>query len=191
MYKSLPTAISFWLLLLYKIDDTTGNIKFEHFELGNTTTSCGHIVSEANAGRRISCSQKCLSNKLCKGMLFNEQAMNSQRCKLITSRVGNRINEQIYNHYSLKNPSKAPCNNLGISIDNPHNWQAGCPRLYFPIDQISEGSALGSDAGAIQYVPGKINNSIYFPNPPGNLQAYFSLGDYASTEYCFPGTHVI
>ncbi len=189
MCKSRLTAISFWIIVhaLDKMSGTKETVNFQHFEQGNITTGCGHIVSVAKAEWRTSCSLRCLSHKLCKGMLFNEQAiMDSQRCKLVTSQVGTRINEQIYTHYSLKVPSKASCNNLGLTINNPHNWRAGCPRLYFPLDQISEGTALGSDAGAIQFIPGKINNSFHLPNPSGNLQAYFHLGNYPSSDYCFP-----
>ena len=180
-------VISLWFFVLDKIDGSTGNINFQHFEKANTTTGCGHIVSVSDVGRRISCSQRCLSQKLCKGILFNEQTKNLQRCKLVTSQLGTRINEHIYTHYSLKASSKAPCNNLGISINTPRNWRAGCPRLYFPLNKISEGSALGSHAGAIHFVPGKINSSFYLSNPSGNLRAHFSLGYYPSAEYCFPG----
>ncbi len=179
-------VISLCLIVLDKTDCTMTNINFQHFEWGNITTGCGHIVSVGDAEWHTSCSLRCFSHQFCKGMLFNEQAQNSQRCKLVTSQEGTKINEPIYTHYSLKVPSKAPCNNLGISIITPHHWRAGCPRLYFPLDQISEGTPLGSDAGSIQFVSGKINSSFYLPNLAGNLHAYFRLGNYPSSDYCFP-----
>ena len=33
---------------------------------------------------------------------------------------------------------------------------------------------------------GKVNKAIYFNNPAEDAQAYFSLGNYPSTSYCFP-----
>ncbi len=189
MCKLLFTAFSLLVLALSKNDGATGDIKSKHFEQGNSTTGCGHIMS-VDAGSQITCSDRCLSQRLCKGMIFNGHAKHAQRCKLITSestmRISGLISEHNYKQYSFKIPLESPCKDLRISVDTPTEWRAGCPKLYFPLDEILEGTAQGPDASTIEFAPGKINNSFYLPNPTGNVQAYFSLGNYPSTDYCFP-----
>ena len=65
-------------------------------------------------------------------------------------------------------------------------WRSACPKLYFPLDSASEGTASGNDASTLGFTSGKVNDAFYFPNPAGTVEAYFSLGHYPSTSYCFP-----
>ena len=120
-------------------------------------------------------------------MLFNKSGIQDTSCKLVTSELSFTVNMTEFNDYdSYSVPPSNPCANLGINVATPVGWGSGCPRLYFPLDSMSEGTALGPDAGTIGFTSGQVNNAFHFPNPASNKQAYFSLGDYPSTSYCFP-----
>ena len=54
------------------------------------------------------------------------------------------------------------------------------------MDDISEGTVLGTNAASINVTSGFLNNALHFNNPGGNLVAHFNLGYYPSTLYCFP-----
>ncbi len=182
-------AISFIFFGL--LENAQGKINSRGFESGIETARCGQIVSEANTGSRIVCSERCLAHTFCKGVYYNAEALPSERCKLVTSNTSETINQTLfdrsnYTPYSFKISPTAHCINLGINVTTPRNWRSGCPRLYFPLDAITEGTPGGSDASVIGITSGRINNAFYLPNPTENSQAYFDLGYYPSTSYCFP-----
>ncbi len=188
--KSVIILFTTWTLKVFSNDEIKESVLSTYFEQGSRTTFCGHIVPETNAGMSITCSFTCLLHKFCKGIAFNAEAHHSERCKLITSHTGTHIDQtQLinngYTQYSIKNASPTQCSNIG-SISIPPDWRSGCPRLYFPLDQMSEGTALGPHASTISFTNGKINNSLHFPNPTGDMKAYFSLGYYPSTSWCLP-----
>ncbi len=169
---------------------TFGHLINNYFSRGNQTTGCGYIMSTSNPARLLSCSEVCLKHETCKGFLFNQEVEVSDRCKLITSQSTKRVNktfiENQYVEYSARVTTSHACNDLGISIGTPADWQSWCPTLYFPLDSMTEGTAVGPHSANIVFLPGKVNNSFYFNNPMGTHQAYFNLGSYPATSYCFP-----
>ena len=184
------TKLMCFIVLSTKAYEIFAHVDSQYFLKGNHTTLCGNVLSVGSAGKLISCSEKCLLQATCRGFLFNQEAESLHKCKLVTAPERVRVNqtfiENNYVEYSVKPNNLLVCNNLGISIGTPANWQAGCPKLYFPLDSAAEGTAVGPDSSRISFMPGKINNSFYFPNPSGIYRAYFDLGQYPSTSYCFP-----
>ena len=178
-----------FLVLTSKAYQLSGHIDSQYFLKGYDANICGDVLSVGSAGRLISCSEACLSYVTCKGFLFKQAAQSSNRCKLVISRERATINETFienyYVYYSVKPNPSLVCTNLGISIGTPINWRSGCPKLYFPLDLAAEGTAIGPDSSMIFFMPGKINNAFYFHNPSGIYEAYFDLGHYPSTSYCF------
>ncbi len=161
------------------------------FTAGNRTTTCGLILSENDVETHIICSSRCLLQGACKGFLFNANNQVSERCKLVSSQAMKSIKNTFpgqhgYTEFSLYIPPTEVCNNIGISVSNPTGWRSGCPKVYFPLDSSSEGTALGPNSSTFQFVSGKVNNSLNLPNPNGNIAAYLRLGTYSSTSYCFP-----
>ncbi len=188
--QHLITNVLYLIVSLSNIDVIFGNIRSEYFIKGNLTTTCGHVVSVSHAETVVPCSVRCLSQTLCKGFLFNQGAGLADRCKLLTSQKATVVNQTVlgnnYTPYSVRRDASLICGDLGISVGTPMDWQGGCPRLYFPLDNASEGTAVGPEASVIDFISGKISNSFYFPNPAGSDEAYFSLGHYPNTSYCFP-----
>ncbi len=124
-------------------------------------------------------------------LYYNAETVPSERCKLVTSNTSETINQTLihrfnYTPYSIKISPIAYCTNLGISVSTPSNWRSGCPRLYFPLNSLSEGTHGGPDASFIGFTSGRMDNAFYLPNPAETTEAYFSLGYYPSTSYCFP-----
>ena len=163
-----------------------GNSKFSK---GNRTATCGHIINEGDVKSLLGCSEKCLTRGGCKGILYLKNSHIPDACKLVTSDDNTRFKNgetDGFDVYSIKARPEAVCNNLGIGVSTPSGWGSGCPKVYFPLDSIAEGTAEGNAPATIQFVSGKVGNSFYFPNPDANIQAFFNLGSYPVTEYCFP-----
>ena len=169
---------------------TVGSERFSaHIFKRQNAIICKKLTTEQSCQSLPACSHRCLVNKKCQGILFDADAGSSDKCKLLTSVVTKRNNDsklEHYVHYSVKSGLQKKCKNLGLSVQTPVNWGSKCPRLYFPLDSMSEGTAVGPQATSIVFTSGLVNNAFNFPNPAGNMQAYFSLGYYPSTSYCFP-----
>ena len=188
--QNVITNVLYLTVSLAYINLIVGYIQNKYFIKGNLTTTCGHILSVSLAEKAETCSMRCLSETLCKGFLFSQRAGSADSCKLLTTEKATILNQNVFgNNYTpysiVRNPSDI-CGNLAINVSTPTDWQAGCPRLYFPLDNAAEGTAVGPDASVIDFITGKIDNSFYFPNPEGNKKAYFNLGHYPNTSYCFP-----
>ncbi len=163
-----------------------GKITTQHFQKEDITHATGQVLQDSfSIIRRLACSEKCLSYFRCKGILFNTNADISRKCKIVLT-CATPINhtEWIgYVFYSIK--QNDPCSDLGISVATPVNWMSPCPTLYFPLDSMNEGTAMGNNPSAIQFVSGFKNNIFSLPNP-SQTSAYFHLGFYNLTQYCFP-----
>ncbi len=175
-------------LLTLEMSSGLGQITTQHFLQEDITQATGQIHSDNYAiARRLACSQKCLTYEKCKGILFNSNADISGRCKVVLACDSpiNHTNLIGYQFFSIKQNELVPCLDLAISVPTPVNWSSPCPTLYFPLDSMNEGIAMGNNPSAMQFVAGVVNNSLSHPNPSRN-SAYFHLGFYPSTEYCFP-----
>ncbi len=167
-------------------------IQFGELSKGKRANICGQVEDKGDIKSLLHCSEKCLINGHCKGILFpnNKSTKDNATCKLVTSGHNTMLNineTEGFEIYSIKTkPKPGVCNNLGIGVPTPSGWGSGCPRVYFPLDSAVEGTAVGGGSAAIQFVIGKVGNSFYFPNPDANIQAYFDLGIYPLTSYCFP-----
>ncbi len=150
---------------------------------------CGHVKEDRDARTRLHCSDYCLLYANCKGIIFNKNLDHQERCKIVTSDTGKRLNLSQADGagaFFVKPEMTTACVDLGDGVSTPSGWHSGCPALYFPLDSHSDGTALGPQSSVIEFVPGKVNNSFHFPNPGGTTQALFSLGYYPATTYCFP-----
>ncbi len=81
------------------------------------------------------------------------------------------------------------CNDLGIGVSTPTGWGSGCPKVYFPLDSDT-GGAGGPGSSNIQFVAGGKVGNCYSSSRPGNSDAYYQLGTFQSSGYCFldPGS---
>ncbi len=163
-------------------------IEDQKFSKGNRTTICGQIVDSGNVKSLLACSEICSTHAGCKGILHLKNDHTPDKCQLVTSDGNAKFSNgetDGFDVYSIKAPGNV-CNNLGIGVPSPSGWGSGCPRVYFPLDSAAEGTVEGGGLAAIQFVSGKVGNSFYFPNPDANIQAYFNLGSFPVTNYCFP-----
>ncbi len=157
-----------------------------YFTKEDMSNLCGDIASVSGAWNIGSCSMSCLWQKTCKGFLFGGNLDSTEKCKLVLSGTGISTNKTEFEEYELFLARKRTrCKNLLIYGATPEDWRSACPVLYFPLDNMLEGSARGSNASLIQFTGGVVDSSIHFPNPSGDNVAYFHLGHYPSTSYCF------
>ena len=164
-------------------------ITTKHFINENTEIFCGKPLVDASARTRIACSLSCLSKMWCSGILFTVTGDRAERCKLIFPSCAHHINLTDWKssgHYALKTEMTNICNGGITGSRVADMWNLPCPRLYFSLDSSAQGTAGGANAGAISF-PGSdiLGNTFYLPNPAANLDAYFMLGYYPNTDYCF------
>ncbi len=89
---------------------------------------------------------------------------------------------------ALQLDTKTNCNKDIVSgMILPRKWRFPCPKLYFSFDAETLGTRGGPAGTSITFEPSEILNSAFqLPNPDGSIKAYFNLGHYPNTNYCFP-----
>ena len=160
---------------------TRGAILSDKFKQINKKVISGQLTIESYSENTMLCMTKCLLKSDCKGILFNENKHISERCKIVTD--GKYfIDLMLLSGLNLYGYHDAHFDVTGLT-----GWTSGRPKLYFPLDSDT-GTKLGTRPLNNQFIAGgKIGNAYYKPYDGSFAQrAYYNLGYYPSSDYCFP-----
>ncbi len=148
----------------------------------------GTVVEDNNYRDQspMTCALKCTSLPcICKGILitiysYNKTKPAESRCKLVYN-GRNCINASVFNEYTYYRTKGMI--DIGIGVKVSPCWKAGNPKVYFSLDDIGTGIALGQNPSNIQFVSDSVVGKA-FHNPL--VSSYFDLGTYPSSSFCFP-----
>ncbi len=164
-------------------------IQSSYHKMKFDTIVSGQIKSASDSWKLILCSANCIKSKCsCKGILFNKNQPKSMRCKhILYGTAQNNLSSYAgYMLYSYKVHMQTKCTTLQIGNVTLQNWQSSCPHLYFSLDDMEEGKALGIEPGNIQIVSDAIlGRALYNPTTEWHIKSYYTLGKYPVATNCF------
>ncbi len=147
---------------------------------GSIMKTCGKAIPWSDTPDFQNCSVQCLKENWCISILFNRNAILSERCKLISPESTGVINLDGmpgFEHFAL---SMKSCNNMGIGT--PTGWRSGCPTVYISLDSQHTGSAVNN---ADFLSSGKLGQALNVPTISGS-DGYYNLGNFPNLYFCFP-----
>ncbi len=110
------------------------------------------------------------------------------RCKhILYGKAQNNLSSYAgYMLYSYKAHMQTKCTTLQMGNIAVQNWQSSCPHLYFSLNDMEEGKALGIEPRNIQIVSDAIlGKALYNPTTDWHIQSYYTLGKYPVATHCF------
>ncbi len=167
------------LTVFKQITATDAEMMMNTYQLMQNKYFSGKLKTATNYQTLRSCAMKCSIEAVanCSGLAFSSNKPESLKCfhiiddTNITDRTSVMWNEYEFFYLSGKSPMT--------------NWISPKPKLYFPLDSDT-GSRLGTNPENIAFIGGGIVGNAFYNPIGGGIQSYYRLGDFSSTEYCFP-----
>ncbi len=150
-----------------------------NFHLDHILDLNASVTEKSHLNNFLACSIECLIENNCVGILFNENAETSAKCKaLITGQNPIHSSEVNGYHTYIKG-----CKGVPMLSE----WTSSCPALYLPFDGDHGGQVIGQSPESLQYIPGgKLGHMLYHPaDGTSSTFAYLRLGPYTAPSFCF------
>ncbi len=189
MMNSLELISYLSVFLLAGVHFTIGN----YFSAQEYTKIKGQAVEDQESHNIDDCILKCNTESCpCLGVLFNPNKISPEsKCKqILESTAFLQQSDYLGFVYYERHPGASL--DIGIGVNVSSSWSSGRPTLYFPLDDIGTGNAMGEIPSNVQFTSDAIvGNALHNPVMVTGNSSYVSLGTYPSTSYCFPGTKML